>query len=761
MSSIVPVSKTYSGFDPRTIPGCQLWLDAADTSSLTLSGSSVTQWRDKSGSGNNATTTLGTPVLQTLDGIQGIYFATETEQMTTVSNAATLGSAARTLICVIRAPTASSEVIIGCGSHTVGASPTSFGFHLEGPFSRLFAPYTYSTDNNLISFFSTATMIVYADYNAVANTVAGNYNGTSLQSRSTATLATTSTPWYLGRRPDANGCVTGYIYEVIHYSSVLTTTQRQQVEGYLASKWGIKTNLNAAHPFKIVPIYSQPFKPNDIDNCVLWMDGADNYTITTNVSNAITQINDKSISSNNNTIGTTSLRPTYINTFNKNNVITFDGVNNRVTLNSALLPTGTSPFSVFLVGRTTSGTAGTQAFLTWGNGAGLAGGSYQLASSNNVLIQDYKTVSSVGQSSDSTNILSNYFLFSQTATTTSQSNFLNGNPFSSQKTYSYNFSNSTIGLIGMSSNTTAPLTGDIGEVIIYNVSLEPAQRQQVEGYLANKWGLSSSLPSTHSYKLFPALTPLFSPLQVPTCTFWIDASDPSTITQSTGVSQWNDKSGNSYNLTQSTGSLQPSYSNNAVTFSSNKYLNVPQAAINNATRYSLFFVFTPISSTNWIMVKQHDGTNTYNVLSMGRYTSSIGANTTGTANYMYWKVNNAGTILNQSSPALTSSTMILVRIVYDGVNLYFYKNGALVNTIASTVSTIPNVTAATNYTMGVWIRASSIQNTGVTNFSMNEMLFFNTTLTNIQAQKIEGILASKWKLQSDLPSTHLYKRYVP
>jgi hypothetical protein len=40
-----------------------LWLDAADSSTLTLSGSSVVQWRDKSGSNNSATqvTSLNQP----------------------------------------------------------------------------------------------------------------------------------------------------------------------------------------------------------------------------------------------------------------------------------------------------------------------------------------------------------------------------------------------------------------------------------------------------------------------------------------------------------------------------------------------------------------------------------------------------------------------------------------------------------------------------------------------------------------------------
>ena len=40
---------------PTNIPNCILWLDAADTGTLTLSGTSITTWKDKSGTANNAT----------------------------------------------------------------------------------------------------------------------------------------------------------------------------------------------------------------------------------------------------------------------------------------------------------------------------------------------------------------------------------------------------------------------------------------------------------------------------------------------------------------------------------------------------------------------------------------------------------------------------------------------------------------------------------------------------------------------------------
>ena len=69
-------SKSVWGFDPRSILGCQLWLDGADSNSMTLSGSNVTAWNDKSplatpftlsngGGGSTIRTTyVGLPVVQ-------------------------------------------------------------------------------------------------------------------------------------------------------------------------------------------------------------------------------------------------------------------------------------------------------------------------------------------------------------------------------------------------------------------------------------------------------------------------------------------------------------------------------------------------------------------------------------------------------------------------------------------------------------------------------------------------------------------------
>ena len=47
--------------------------------------------------------------------------------------------------------------------------------------------------------------------------------------------------------------LTGYIAEIVVIQSVPSTNLRQQIEGYLAHKWGLTANLPSDHPYKNTP----------------------------------------------------------------------------------------------------------------------------------------------------------------------------------------------------------------------------------------------------------------------------------------------------------------------------------------------------------------------------------------------------------------------------------------------------------------------------------------------------------------------------
>ena len=57
-----------------------------------------------------------------------------------------------------------------------------------------------------------------------------------------------------------------------------------------------------------------------------------------------------------------------------------------------------------------------------------------------------------------------------------------------------------IGSIGNGGDPQFRYTGDIAELLMYDGALTDIERQELEGYLACKWNLQSSLPADHSYK---------------------------------------------------------------------------------------------------------------------------------------------------------------------------------------------------------------------------------------------------------------------
>jgi hypothetical protein len=64
----------------------------------------------------------------------------------------------------------------------------------------------------------------------------------------TLTWAAGSAPVWIGRS-DSNEVINSYISEIAYFQSVLSTTDRQKMEGYLAWKYGLNTYLPAGHPY--------------------------------------------------------------------------------------------------------------------------------------------------------------------------------------------------------------------------------------------------------------------------------------------------------------------------------------------------------------------------------------------------------------------------------------------------------------------------------------------------------------------------------
>jgi hypothetical protein len=165
-------------------------------------------------------------------------------------------------------------------------------------------------------------------------------------------------------------------------------------------------------------------------------------------------------------------------------------LNTNQTWSIASQPTP-SAYSMFFVSRQRGGTNG-RVFQS-ASGNYLYG--YWNGGKNRVYIENNPSQLG-GLSSDS-----NWDLFSHTRTQNAAYIWnYNG-------TTSYSASTSLNGpLPGLTVNTggvAEPSDCDIAEVILYNSVLLTLQVQQLEGYLAWKWGLQGNLPSGHPYKNAP------------------------------------------------------------------------------------------------------------------------------------------------------------------------------------------------------------------------------------------------------------------
>ena len=222
-------------FSPIDIPGLTLWLDASDTSTITESGGAVSQWDDKSGNGYDVT--QGTAALQpttgvtTLNSLNILDFASD-------RMASTAGGfdGDHTIITVTTNATTGPSHILSWGlqstnnrrAHFIwdgGSAPTTLwysGFGAASNWDTTVVP----TTNIFVSTVSGQTLNTFVD-------------GVSTGGKTLALNSISPSPFYVGESPNGTETLTGSIAEILVFNAALSTSDRQEVEQYLSSKWGI------------------------------------------------------------------------------------------------------------------------------------------------------------------------------------------------------------------------------------------------------------------------------------------------------------------------------------------------------------------------------------------------------------------------------------------------------------------------------------------------------------------------------------------
>jgi hypothetical protein len=787
MATITPLT-----FNPTSISGCQWWLDSADSSRVLLSGVNVTQWNDKSGNSRNAVFSLSNYATRVSIN-SGVSFSNSYYTTTYTADPTN-----ESLFIAFRSQSASNRIMLSppnpngrfVGIPDTGTTPSySIGFGKDAITWGATVPITSNANVLTTIQFSSGS---FSRISANGGTFS-NYTALSFNSGSNTNIG--------GAISGGNVVIpyVGIIYEIIAYNSVLSSNNMQQVEGYLAWKWGLQGSLPTTHPFYYAapnnqgltypvglripaPIQSfqgssSPFvffNPRTVSGVVLWLDAIDPNGTGIAPAGGATLSNwiDKSGISNNATGG--------IATYQTNRLFGLPGIvfagNTAYTLaKPGSLSIGQSQgSSLFVVVQSSGATSTEQAIFAQSPSnpgacdktgrilyfetavttlaatmyCGFAGTTNAYSVNQVALVSDLYTNTGVGNYTHNT--------------------FLNGTAFTTTGTTVTGANTSaTIAHIGTLNVGSPNLNGVIYEILYYNSTLSTNQRQLIEGYLAWKWGLQGSLPSNHPFRNAPPgltmPTPVlttrvfqqatFSPLRISGLQLWLDGQDPTAtgIAPTTGqtIATWVDKSGNG---------------KDALATGTPTYLSGGGVSLNGTNAYyrNTSFTYDLSKRSVFIVLKVNTYLANAGVLPFipNPSSGSDGTTTTGLSietvtNVLRVYGNTGGYFSDIPNTSLTT------------VNLY---NDNMNGTVGSqflngTQSGNPSATYTAGSTSGYVIGARWLSGAASTSYLLTgniyEILLFTGPLTTNQRQSVEGYLAWKWGLQGSLPANHPFKNFSP
>jgi hypothetical protein len=749
-------SKSVWGFDPRSVPGCQLWLDAADSSTITFSsGSNVSVWTNKGIVSTTATPTRGATANQitytTIDGYPGVYINNNSSvlynsstysQLTIQSNFQ--NTADYSIFAVVNLSNVTNgelQTIYGNARGTSGETRTpNFGagatleFNSDNTNRMISSSFIGSGRLQTALISSSSALTAYTNATAYASIT----NGFTRVTTDTGALPIIGGSFGSSVSGGSdNRFANGYFHEILFYDSVLTTSQRQQVEGYLAHKWGL------VPPSSTIPL--------SIPGCQLWLDAADATTIVQSSGN-ISQWNDKST----NALTATAVNnPTFVaNLQNGLPGISLNGSNQYFNLGNNL-NMGANQLYIFVVSKFNSTADGAIIGKSlYGGGVGR----YSLVRLGSVLIPlaqgtgDGNNSGVISDTNTSVRLLSmiwdrNTIVLYQNGTSV----------FSVDLSDSSSATNNNSLLIGAYQNSSGGvppqgfyMNGYIYEILLYltptSSPITTSQRQTIEQYLSRKWGIgSSSIPSTHPfYSIRPHLR-TFQPIDVPGCQLWLDGADQSSMTLSgSSVTQWRDKSGIGATATRLTGD---SYAT-LTTIQGNRILSFPGAnavyrspMVLTGAAYTIFTISSLLSTSGNGSGYQRM-INTDLTIFVGAVNGILGTFSGSGA----W--NDIST--NTPSYTLLGTGLQLVTMVVSGSSLIPYINGTAMD-------------AKTGTTGATTVLDIGGQQTNAQHWNgyIGDIIVYNSALTTSQRQQVEGYLAHKWGLSLSVPSPHPFKSFPP
>ena len=260
---------------PLDFGGLGLWLDAADARSVVLNGSNVSRWSDKSGNGNHAIqpTSANQPVYS-LANRQLTFNGTTTNLPLTSPNF--VAQRNFTFFFVERRTSNKNLNYFIAGNQTLSGGDNNINLHIgynQGSYPKRPVLAFWANDFNgaELGDYTTPITRIFKFNLTPARTIGGtpNIRRTIMLNGEVSATNTIGTQLISNAGSAIGGAITGpiggisvyegHMLEVLCYvspttgagaSAATTLEQDQQIEGYLAWKWGLQSSLPANHPFR-------------------------------------------------------------------------------------------------------------------------------------------------------------------------------------------------------------------------------------------------------------------------------------------------------------------------------------------------------------------------------------------------------------------------------------------------------------------------------------------------------------------------------
>jgi hypothetical protein len=780
----IPEKGTYTS--PIDVSGCVLWVDAADVSSITFSGSNVTLWADKSGFAYDAST-IGSsnPIWDaSRNGVRflinsrmftGAPGPTDSETGFAVLDISGNLSGSRGRI-VHTSNLTGREFSYG---NTVNWQLTASGVtnivtepHI--PNQKYVVMWRIDASENGVREMRVATDgIVERRVLNSTNYFPANQGVTTLGS-STSTFQ-------------------GVLYELALFNNMVTDSDIMKMNNYLQTKWNVVKYTDPATnsvglsveqdwPLCNQPIFQRPlYIPHDINNLGAWYDATDSSAFDLS-GTSIRIWKDKSGWQNDLSACIASeltykALPTYLS--NTQEVDISGGFfrlrNLNISLNGNLCNRPTpGRFSLFMVFKPNQ--------VATADTSGSAHSLFNMRSATNSRfihmptpgisptfcngfltytppVTGMPTPIEIGPLSTSEyNILGaccgrGKYIVTNNGVVTAD---LSG----STALGTTQFDTNTVTNVGRTTTAAEYFGGKVKEIIFYNRAVSISERETIEYYLAEKWNLTSLLPSNHPgfSRRGTLIADGFSPRGLPNCRFWLDATSFYNSNYSNGqsISSWSDKS--VFNATidiSGTVNYSTSYGVPGVNLCNGVVIGSLSTSASLSAYQGTTFVVASVDSLS-------PGTPQYGM------TIATGGSLTVVTRNMFLRSDTSlsianllggtgGVLCNLSCNTTTAGAPFIWETAFANASLLF----ALCNGTFPAKSSGHNSTGGFTNTRVFLGCDASAANTPSWKGNIHEVLMYPTILGDWERYSIRGYLAQKWKISNSVPFGTPYKLVAP